>query len=84
MAKQWVYEVTGQGPFPIDMLRYCGARPFAPRDSEVITDSLMINTERPVRSIRLVTDYHKPTPVEIGQWRSQGWRLDPEPGLRDD
>ena len=66
--KQWTFEVEGNRPFPIDMLRYDGARPATSLSSKSIEQTF--TAERITRTIRLVTDYHAPTE---GRWASFGW-----------
>lgn len=59
-----VFEVTGRGAFPLDMLRYDEAFPTD------VGDGLILNERR---TVRLATDrISGPT---VGRWESFGWTV---------
>jgi hypothetical protein len=66
--KEWHFEVTGNGEFPIDMLRYDGAFPSRGVDASTIRRSFHDRSDRWV--IQLTSVFHAPT---VGRWQSFGW-----------
>lgn len=73
MKDLYVYNVTGSGPFPIDMLRYDQAWPKSEgRDSAAIESSFLPRQGARVREITLGSHT---TPTEV-RWKSFGWTVD--------
>ena len=69
------FTVTGQGEFPIDMLRYDACHPYTPQDVSNIDGGLRLEEGRLVT--RLVTLIHNAAgrgwrPTD-GRWNSFGW-----------
>ena len=71
MAKTYTYEVTGTGPFPLDMLRYDTAYPDNPRAVDTLPDARRgLSATSGVRfTLRLRSQY----PPTTERWRSFGW-----------
>lgn len=62
--------VEGEGPFPIDMLRYASCVPHGEGDSRVIRDD-------PVGKQRVTLRRFSPDgrPTNVERWRSFGWTV---------
>lgn len=77
MAKQKFYairfSVTGSGRFPIDMLRYDSAVPYAERDADEISRRVEDDSERTVNLIAF-TPLGRILSPTWGRWHSFGWR----------
>jgi hypothetical protein len=71
--KLYKYTVSGPGRFPLDMLRYDRAAPFATDDVSKIEDSVSNgDMGRPYYVIILIS-HRIPT---AARWQSFGWTLD--------
>ncbi len=69
MAKKQEFYVSGDGPFPFDMLRYDQCWPANESSSFILA-------ERGMRVIEMVSN----TRITPGRWESYGWRLYPKNG----
>ena len=68
--------VTGQSPFPVDMLRFDSCFPETAKDSAVIQSSLQ-NPEPENRSVRLVCVVHRKSwRPAADRWRARGWAVE--------
>lgn len=74
MAKQkrFHYQVSGQRPFPIDMLRYDRAFPAHEEDSHLIESTMRYENENKL-TVSIV-GMEKPNEA---RWRSMGWQVQP-------
>ncbi len=72
------FEVSGRGPFPIDMLRYDGCHPARPDDVLTMHDTFDHGDTLSERVVRLrhvgVTKGWIP---DTGRWQSFGWPVNP-------
>lgn len=66
---EWVYEVTGRGDFPIDMLRYDRAFPATEEDSYKIKYTFGTPSKNEP-TIKLKSNLRGPT---TARWASFGW-----------
>jgi hypothetical protein len=77
MAKTYEFDVSGQGRFPIDMLRYDRCSPASEADSSIVERTFDLRAARVAgqaqgnQMVRLVG----PHPPTEGRWQSFGWRV---------
>lgn len=69
------FTVTGDRPFPLDMLRYCTAWPCRTEDAQTIAETYNETLPQETRNVRLCmfVDSTKADPVQCARWRSFGW-----------
>lgn len=67
-----IYEVTGNGQFPFDMLRYDRAWPNSGEDARKIGLTDWLDTVHRSRTVRL---HSNKSPTE-GRWNSFGWSVE--------
>ena len=66
-----IFEATGRGPFPVDMLRYGACSPL--KNSAGLTTKLDAGT----RTVRLATNHEGATHwLKPARWQSFGWTID--------
>lgn len=66
-AKSHVFTVTGDGPFPLDMLRHGACYPLTQHDAQQIGASVVCP-----RDVRLRSELRAP---DADRWDSMGWRV---------
>lgn len=72
IRKLHTFNVTGPGPFPLDMLRYDSCWPATEaRDSHAIGTTFTARREKGNFTIHL-TGIREPT---VGRWESFGWKV---------
>lgn len=71
-----VFDVTGYGPFPLDMLRYDCCFPASEEDSARMerTFNRRARDEATI-TLRYVSEYKPKGPTDA-RWRSFGWRVE--------
>lgn len=73
---RFAFTVSGESPFPLDMLRYESAYPASSLDATAITDSLARTEPNKRRAINLLTTRDKNWLPTQARWRSFGWRVE--------
>lgn len=63
--------VTGNGPFPLDMLRYDAAWPRTTDDALVIARTFKDRGPEVATVVSLTSH----TPATVGRWHSFGWKV---------
>lgn len=72
---RFIYTVSGETAFPIDMLRYDGSYPASSTDASAIIESF-IPGNHTRRVINLMTTRDKNWLPIQARWRSFGWRVE--------
>jgi hypothetical protein len=72
-VRLWDFEVTGRGPFPIDMLRYDACWPV--RGEDVMRIEPGPQSHQGTRTVRLVRCARSGNGPTVGRWGSFGWTV---------